>query len=54
MEEIYSNHANVSEDDPLYLLKSVTLFSPMPYTPSIFRMDVLDDKKCAKFIAEEY
>ena len=54
MEEIYLNHANVSENDPLYLLKSVTLFSPMPYTPSIFRMDVFNDKQCAQFIVNAY
>ena len=50
----YPNHASVSEDDPLYLLKSITLCPPMLYTPSFVKLESVDDAECAEFIADEF
>ena len=46
MEDIYLNHASVSEEDPLYLLKSITLYYHMPQTPSFVSTVQVDDAEC--------
>lgn len=46
MEDIHLNHASVSEEDPLYLLKSITLYSHMPQTPSFVSTVQVDDAEC--------